>query len=200
MKSMAGLAALVVTGLCVSGCQQPQSSANTNDAPSVTEKPFVAGGSIEMQLEAGGYEVRPAAGNQIRVTLSGNIGDAKVELTADGTRADLKVKDTPRNNFHATIEVPKSADLVVRLGAGDLVMGAITGNKDVENNAGNITIAVGDAKDYSSVDASVKAGDISAAPFGGSKSGLLQHFTWAGAGQYKLRANLIAGNLLLKND
>ena len=198
MKSMTGLAALVVTVSCVSGCQQPQNSANTNDAPVVTEKPFAAGGTIDMQLEAGGYEVRAAAGNQIGVTVSGNIGNAKVELSADGARADLKVKDTPRNNFHATIEVPTSADLVVRLGAGDLVMADITGNKDVENNAGNITIAVGDAKNYSSVDASVKAGDINAAPFGGSKSGLLQHFTWAGDGKYKLRANLGAGNLSLK--
>jgi hypothetical protein len=200
MKSMAGLAALVLTGFCLSGCQQPQNTANTNQTPQVTEKPFVAGGSIHMQLEAGGYEVRPAADNQIRVTFSGNIGDAKLELTTDGAHAELKVQDTPHNNFRAVLEVPKSADLVVRLGAGDLAIGAITGNKDVENNAGNITIAVGDAANYSSVDASVKAGDISAAPFGGSKSGLLQHFTWEGKGQYKLRANLIAGNLSLRSN
>ena len=41
------------------------------------------------------------------------------------------------------------------------------------------------------------AGDIQAGAFGGSKSGLLQHFTWSGHGKYTLRANLGAGNLTL---
>ena len=36
-----------------------------------------------------------------------------------------------------------------------------------------------------------------ASPFGGSKSGLLQEFTWSGSGKYTLRAHLGAGNLVL---
>ena len=76
-------------------------------------------------------------------------------------------------------------------------MAAITGNKNVERAGGNIKIAVGDPEDYSSVDASVKAGDIDASAFGGSRSGLLQHFTWTGHGKYKLTANLGAGNVVL---
>jgi hypothetical protein len=198
MKALA-LASLVAAGSCASACQQAQNRANTTEKPIVAEKPFVAGGSIDMQLDGGAYEVRAAADNRIRVTLSGNIGNANVELTAGGTRADVKVKDTPHNNFHATIEVPKAADYVIRLTGGDLVVAAITGNKDVESYGGNMTIAVGDPNDYSSVDASVKAGDIDAGVFGGSKSGLLQHFTWSGPGKHTLRANLGAGNLVLRS-
>ncbi len=134
-----------------------------------------------LQLDGGTYEVRSAADDRIRVTLSGNTGYANVELTANRTQADVTVKDTPHNNFRATIEVPKAADLVIRLSGGDLMMAAITGNKDVESYGGDITIAVGDPNDYSNVDASVKDGDIDAGVFGGSKSGLLQHFTWSGA-------------------
>jgi hypothetical protein len=203
MKSTASLAALIVAGLCASGCHPAEDRAATDkpvaDKPIVSEKAFASGGSIAMQLDSGGYEIRPAAHNHIRVTLSGNTGNAKIELTADGTRADVKVKDTPGNNFHATIDVPKAADVVIRLSAGDLVMAGITGNKDVESYAGDIKIGVGDASDYSSVDASVKAGDIDAGVFGGSKSGLLQHFTWSGQGKYKLRASLGAGNLVLRS-
>jgi hypothetical protein len=196
---------LVAAFLCISACQQTQNTANTAGKPVeagppvATEKPFVAGGTIEMHLDGGGYEVRPAADDRIRVTLSGNTGKAEVEITAEGTHANVNVKDTPHNNFHATIEVPKAADLRIRLSGGDLVIADITGNKDVENNAGDIKIAVGDPNDYSSVDASVKAGDIDAGVFGGSRSGLFPHFTWSGPGKYSLRADLGAGNLALRS-
>ena len=193
MKSRASFAILLAAGFCASAFLQAQNKANA------TEKPFVAGGRIDMQLDGGNYEVRPAADNHIRVTLSGNTGTAKVALTTNGTHADVTVKDTPHNNFQATIDVPKAADLVIRLSGGNLVMAAITGNKDVESHAGNVEIAVGDPNDYSSVDASVKAGDIDAGVFGGSKSGLFQQFTWSGHGKYTLRAHLGAGNLTLRS-
>ena len=195
--SGAGVAVVLAAGLCASACVQMQNSA-TNEKPIVAEKPFAAGGKIVMHLDGGAYEIRPAADNHVRITTSGNTGDAKVELTANGSDADVQVKDTPRSNFHATIEVPQTADLIVRLTGGELEMAAITGNKDVESIGGNIRIAVGDPDDYSSVDASVKAGDIEAGVFGGSRSGLLQHFTWSGHGKYTLRANLGAGNLVLR--
>jgi hypothetical protein len=79
-------------------------------------------------------------------------------------------------------------------------MSGVTGNKDVESYAGDIKIGVGDPNDYSAVDASVKAGDIHADPFGGSKSGVLQQFTWSGNGKYRLHANLGTGNLVLRGQ
>ncbi len=192
MKSIISTAIVVAAGFCASAVLA-QNKANT------TEKPFASAGTIEMQLDGGNYTVRPAADNHIRVTLSGNTGNARVELTTSGTRANLVVKDTPNNNFQAAIEVPKVADLVVRLSAGNLVMAAIAGNKDIRNTAGNTEIAVGDPNDYASVDASVKAGDIDAGVFGGSKSGLFPHFTWSGRGKYTLRASVGAGNLMLRS-
>jgi hypothetical protein len=204
MKSVRNLAILVAAGLYASACVQTRDRADTSektvaDKPVVVaDKPFAGGGKIDLQLDGGGYEVHPAADDRIRVTLSGNVGNAKVELAAEGTHANVTVKDTPNNNFHATIEVPKTADLVIRLSGGDLVMAPITGNKDVESYAGDIKIGVGDPNDYSSVDASIKAGDIKAGVFGGSKSGLLQRFTWTGPGKYTLRASLGAGDLVLR--
>lgn len=204
MKSVQIFAMLVAAALSASACVQTHDKGDASektvaDKPVVTEKPFAAGGKIDIQLEGGAYEVQPAAGDRIRVTLSGNIGNAKVELAAEGTHAEVKVKDTPNNNFHATIEVPKTADLVIRLSGGDLLMAPITGNKDVEAYGGDIKIGVGDPNDYSSVDASVKAGDINAGVFGGSKSGLLQRFTWSGPGKYTLHASLGAGDLVLRS-
>ena len=203
MRSAATLAVLIAASWLVPACVRTDSTADTTDkslvatTPVVSEKAFVAGGTINLQLDGGSYEVRAAADNHIRVALNRNVGNAKAELMVDGTHADVKVKDT-KNNFQATIDVPQAADLVVRLSGGELTMAAITGNKDIESYGGDIKIGVGDPNDYASVDASVKAGDLQAGPFGAAKSGLLQHFTWSGQGKYTLRANLGAGNLVLR--
>ena len=204
MRSAATLAVLVAASSMLPACVHTDSNAETTEKslvavqPIVSEKTFVDGGTIKIQLDGGAYELRASADHHIRVALNRNVGNAKAELTVDGTHADVKVTDTPHSNFQATIEVPPTADLVIRLSGGDLTMAPIVGNKDVESYAGDIKIAVGDPNDYSSVDASVKAGDLQAGPFGETKSGLLQHFTWSGHGKYTLRANLGAGNLVLR--
>jgi hypothetical protein len=201
MRSIAPLVVLLAVGLGDSAClPTPNNSDTGNDTPVSAEKPFIAGGQIEMHLDGGGYEIRAAADDRIHLTTSGHTGNAKVEITTDDKNANVKVTDTPHNNFHAVIDVPKTADLVIRLTGGELTVASIAGNKDVESYAGNVAIDVGNANDYSTVDASVKAGDLNAAAFGGSKSGLLQHFTWSGPGKHKLRANLGAGNLVLRNN
>jgi hypothetical protein len=164
------------------------------------EKPFAAGGSIEMQLDGGNYEIHPASGGRVRVSFGGNVGDATADLAVSGTHATLAVKNTPHNNFKAIVEVPQTTDLVLHLSGGNLEIGAIAGNKDIDSKAGNVEIAVGDSKDYSSVDASVTAGNLDAGPFGSSKSGVGNHLTWSGGGKYTLRAKLLAGNLELKSE
>jgi hypothetical protein len=168
-------------------------------AQSMTEKPFVSGGKIDMQLDGGTYAIRPAADDHIRVAVSGNVGNARVEVTTNGTHADVIVKETPHTNFQATIDVPKASDLAIRLRAGNLAIAAIAGNKDIESKAGNTEIAIADPNEYASVDASVKAGGIDAGVFGASRSGVFQHFTWSGRGEYTLRANVVAGNLVLRS-
>jgi hypothetical protein len=199
VKCWVSVAIVLLAAGCsnVYGCS-PSDGPPEQNKTSLTERLFVSGGTIDMQLDGGNYAVRASADDHIRVALSGNTGNASVELTTSDTHATLVVKDTPHNNFQATIDVPKAADLTIRLSAGNLVMAAIAGNKDVTSNAGNTEITVGDPDEYASVDASVKAGDIDASVFGGSKSGLFPHFTWSGHGKYTLRANLGAGNLVLR--
>jgi hypothetical protein len=199
----AACSAMVLAAAC-GGSELPQtqterpSPTQAQAAAKPTEKPFASGGRIDMELGGGAYSVRAAQGNAIRVTLAGNVGAAKVDVSTEGAHARVLVKETPRNNFQATIEVPQTADLVIRLTAGELKVEAITGNKDIESNAGNVDIVTGDSKDYVSVDASVQAGDINAGAFGESRSGLFPRLTWSGQGKYTLRAKLIAGNLTLR--
>jgi hypothetical protein len=175
------------------------SAIQAQNAPSTTDKAFVSGGTIEMQLESGDYDVRPGSDQHIRVTVTGQTANTKVDLTTNSTQATLAIKDPPRKDFRGTIDVPKVSHLVIHLSAGNLTIGSIVGNKDIDSTAGNIEMAVGDPNEYSSVDASVKAGDINAAPFGGSKSGLFPHFTWSGKGKHTLRVRLGAGNVTIRH-
>jgi len=183
--------ALLVTGAAIAGVPVRA------QAPATTEKPFVAGGKIDIQLSGGDYDIQPAADNRIRVTLR-NAQATKVDVAASGSAATVKISNTPSNNFSATIEVPKVSNLTVHLTGGDLRVAEITGNKDIDAYAGDVVISVGDPTQYASVDTAVKAGDLNARPFGGSKSGLLQSFTWSGKGKYTLRVRLGAGDLELK--
>jgi len=143
------------------------------EAPApATDKPFVDGGKIDFDLDGGAYEIKAASDSHIRVAVSGTTGNAKVDVGIEGNNATIKVKDTPHSNFRAIVEVPAKSDLVVRLTGGELTVDQIIGNKDVESYGGNVRVAVGDPSEYARVDAAVKAGEIKAQPFGGSKSGL----------------------------
>ena len=197
LKSIATLSIFVIF---LSSCstQNPPEQQQMAPEKAVAEKPFTAGGNIDIQLDGGDYTLRAAADNTIRVAFAGNTGNARAELTVDGSRATVGVKNTPNNNFHASIEVPREANLVVHLGGGNLAIAGITGDKDINSGAGNVEIAVADPEEYSNAEGSVKAGDIDAGAFGKSASGLNPQFSWQGHGKYKLRASLGAGNLIVK--
>jgi hypothetical protein len=171
IKAATGFTLVAAASLTAFACVVFDAPVKTGP-PLTADKPFAAGGRVQIELASGGYEIRAAADNHVRITSDRNIGDASVEVTAEGGSARVESKDTPRN-FRATIEVPAQADLVIHLTAGELVIDAIAGNKDINSNAGEIRVAVGSPDDYASVDATLKAGDIQADAFGGSKSGVM---------------------------
>jgi hypothetical protein len=164
------------------------------------ERAFAPGGDIHMNLSAGDYRISGAKEDRIHVLWK--VGDARdlprVRVQADikGSEATLAT-DGVRNGFEVEIHVPTRSGLRVRLSAGDLTIGGIEGNKDIELHAGDLTIDVGRAEDYSRVDASLWAGDLEAPPFNVSKSGLFRSFDWKGSGAYTLHAHLKAGDLRL---
>lgn len=161
-------------------------------------KDFVSGGKIWMTLESGGYEIKPSPDNRIHVTWNeAHSKGVKVTVTPNGKWADLKVEGTP-NHFNATIEVPATTDLRVRLTAGQLTVGEINGDKDIEGNAGDVIVKVGKSSDWSQVDASVTAGALNAPAFQADRGGLFRSFQWKGPGKHKLHVHLTAGNITLQ--
>ncbi len=170
--------------------------AQTSASPA--EKDFVSGGKVVVTLESGDYEVHASSDNRIHVRWNEASG-ARVKLSTNGKSADLRVENTPHNNFHATIEVPALTDLRIRLTAGDMSVTGIQGDKDIELHAGDLNISVGSSSDWGDVDASVTAGDIHAPAFQTAKGGLFRSFHWKGPGKYRLHVHLMAGDVNLRN-
>jgi len=200
MKGMIALAfsCLAVVGLA--GMEPASVWGNAQTLGSPAEKDFVSGGKIEITLESGDYHVRASSDSRIHVRWNeASARGVRVKLTTNGKSAELRVENTPHNNFHATIELPALADVRVRLTAGNLEMAPIKGDKDIEANAGNLNISVGSSNDWGDVDASVTAGDLHAPAFQKATGGLFRSFKWKGPGKYRLRVHLTAGDINLRN-
>lgn len=169
-------------------------------AGSPAEKDFVSGGKVEMTLESGDYKIRASSDNRIHVSWNeASAKGVRVKLTTNGKSADVRVENTPHDNFHAIIEVPALADVRIRLTAGNLEMAGIKGDKDIELNAGNLDVSVGSSSDWGDVDASVTAGDVNAPAFKEARGGLFRSFKWKGPGKYRLHVHVMAGNVGLRN-
>ena len=197
MNSKANL--IFLAAITLASCSSRPEQATVIAPVMKVDKPFTAAGSIEMQLDGGDYIIRASPDERIRVSFGGNTGNAAADLGTSGTHANLVIRDTPHSNFRATVEVPATADLTVHLSGGNLEVAAIAGNKEIDSKAGNVGIAIPNANDYGTVDATVKVGNLNAGPFGDSGSGLSPHLKWSGSGKYTLRASLGAGNLELKH-
>jgi len=170
----------------------------TRDQP--IEKAFARGGRIGFRLGAGDYRISGATEDKIRVTWQvdkGDPGDVQVSADVSGTTAIVRTT-SHHHSIRYSIDVPSRSDVEVDLSAGDIQVRGIEGSKRVESWAGDVIIDVGKAEQYRQVDASVRAGDISAAPFNQSTGGLFRSVHWTGKGSYSLTVRLFAGDLTLK--
>ena len=161
------------------------------------EKAFPKGGRVHLDLSAGDYTIRGGIADTVRVHWeTGNGESARADVTIDGAHAVVRTHG-PRNRFRVKIDVPQRADLDIELSAGDLSVNGIEGNKTLSMWAGDVTIEVGAADLYKRVDATVRAGEISARPFGKMTGGLFRSLHWQGSGKYTLDFKLTAGDLNL---
>ena len=163
---------------------------------------FPSGNRVRIHLRSGDFRIVGRDNNKISVRLDGknssSAQDLTVRLNRSENEADLRISGGPRNGLHVTVEVPASSMLYVRMPAGDLTVEGVSGDKDVELHAGDLTISVGNAADYARVDASVLSGDLEAPPFGESHGGLFRSFDKRGSGKYTLHAHVGAGDLTLR--
>jgi len=199
MARTRNVAAATIGAALLAGTAIPTTQeARTSDS---LERSFASNGRIRMDLSAGDYRIAGTQSDRIRLEWSvrgaDQLSHVKVDATVRGADATVSTDSPSNSHFKVVIQVPASSDLYVRLTAGDLRVEDIRGNKDIELHAGDVDIDVVRPEDYKHVDASVWAGDLTAAPFNVYKGGLFRSFDWNGSGPYKLHAKLKAGDLRL---
>jgi hypothetical protein len=196
------LAAAIVAGLQIVGVAQDAQKRVARDGQGSdwVERAFPRGGRIVMDLSAGDYTVRGGAFDSIRVRWearnSRRNDSVRTDVAVKGADATIRVRG-PKNDFHVTMDVPAIADIRMDVSAGEVSLRGIEGNKNVSMWAGEVTMEVGDAQLYRSVDTTVRFGEIQASPFGGSRGGILRSFHWNGSGKYTIVARLFAGEVRL---
>jgi hypothetical protein len=196
-------AAIVMAAVAWGAAALPAGAQTTTSSRNRIERAFVQGGQVFMDLSAGGYLIEGTDASKIRLTWKtrdpNDMDEVDVNIGVEGKVARIDT-DGPGDNFHVTIELPKRADLTIRLSAGEVSIRGIEGSKDVSAWAGELKIGVGRAADYRSVDASVTAGEIDGSAFKVKKEGLFRSFTKQGSGKYDLRVRLTAGEVVLSEE
>jgi hypothetical protein len=164
------------------------------------EKPFAESGQIRMDLASGDYEIVSSNAERIQIewqtgTSSGGSG-TPAEIEVKGSKAHITTTATAAH-FHATIKVPRSADLEIHQNGGGLRIGVVKGNKDLDNTTGNILVQIVSADHYGDVDVAVGVGNLFATPFERVKRGVGRSVKWAGPGEYRLHVRLGEGDINL---
>ena len=202
MKSILTMMAIAALLALASGSSADTKIQSTEVGKSHMEFDCAPRAQLRLHVRSGEIHIVGSDDAKITVDLTGKnadkIQDVKARLTCTNTAADLHLSGGPRNELLITIRVPKNSDLYARVPAGEVTVEAITGNKDVELHAGDLTIEVGDANNYHHVDASVYAGEVDAEIFGDSKGGLFRTVSKNANGQYLLHAHVGSGQITLR--
>ena len=201
MRVMAILFALsLVLGPCVLGSSNRMDVTDLPNHPFLTDIP--ANAHLRMYLRSGDIQISAREDNRVAVRYEGGskeeFKDLGVRFERSSDSSTLELHGGPDRDMHVLIEVPQNTSLFVRMSAGNLDLARIAGDKDVSLRAGDLTIAIGDPKEYSRIHASVLTGDLEAPPLGESHGGLFRSFTREGPGHFKLSAHVTAGDLTLR--
>lgn len=157
------------------------------------------GQALKLELSSGDYRIEAGATDKI-VVISQNQDSqsrAKPRFGVNTSAQEAAVKVDGPKNYVAVIQVPKRSNLKVRLNGGRLSVNGVDGDKDIESNAGMVSIDVGQPENYARVEASVDIGHIAAPPFQVEEEGFSRSFARDGAGSYHLRAHVGTGEIRL---
>lgn len=158
---------------------------------------------VRLHLRDGDFRIVGGESDEITIRTEGKNAPLakkmKVQIRRSGDCLDLTLLNVPKNELQVTIAIPRQTTLYARMRAGDLSVDGITGDKDVELVAGDLSIQVPNASDYGPVDLSVRFGDVSGNQFGDSKGLVGNSLKQEGTGKYRLHAHVFAGDLMLKD-
>jgi len=172
------------------------------DCGQTLDAPLHARASLTIDSRPAALEIAGTDKESIHVTCTADDSATaqRVRLRFSGTPdgGDLTVTGHygKNNNLRIRVEVPRKLNLRVSMGAGEVKVEEIAGDKDIDLYAGQISIASARPWDYRSVDLSVDIGEVKAPAYGADKGGFFPSFTKKTAdGEYGLHAHVITGEI-----
>jgi hypothetical protein len=157
---------------------------------------------LTIHSRAAGLEIVGTDQAAIHVSCtSGEAEDAqriRIQFQAKHDEETLTIAGDLRkgNNVRVRIEVPRKTSLRVEMSAGQVKVEEITGDKDINLYAGQITISSSHPWDYRHVDVSVSIGALKAPVYGADKGGFFRGITKETAdGEYSLHAHVLTGEI-----
>ena len=157
------------------------------------------GQTLKLELSSGDYQIEPGAAGKLTVISKqqDTSQPQKPRFGIDTNPKEAAVRVEGPKDYAAVIQVPKNTNLRIHLSGGRLRVDGINGDKDIESNAGDVSIDVGRPENYRQVEASVDRGHIDAPPFQVAEEGFDQSFSRVGPGSYHLRAHVRSGEIKL---
>ncbi|MGB9030183.1 MAG: hypothetical protein WCC27_08690, partial [Acidobacteriaceae bacterium] len=169
------------------------------------EAPLRSRAALVIESRPAGVDIVATDAETIRVSCTVNRQEyaGYVELRFSGTpgygRLHITGDDVRNENLHIRIEVPRKTNLRFHMGAGEVKVDGVVGDKDIDLYAGQISVTSPGGWSYKSLDASVDIGDVNAAAFGVDKGGFFRSFSRTTPdGEYRLRAHVLTGEIDLQ--
>jgi hypothetical protein len=185
-----------------------------------TSRSYPTGGvrDIRIDFPAGGLEITPTDAEEISVTMTATCRGGshcqeraeKIRLISDIQGGTLSFKlEGPRRKcvtgpvVHLEFHVPRSMDVAIEMGAGDLDIGTLAGNVAVQMGAGDIDIRSRE-QSFGSVNLDVGVGEAHLRRSSRSVEGkgfLSKRLHWDdGAGSGRIDVDLGVGDVDVRLD
>jgi hypothetical protein len=201
---LAGIPSLV-------GAQQPERKKLPFDrpAPWIIAKPMEQHGILVITMNLGELRIVHGEGKEIRLEIDPDRFAAtpadwvkEFDLAANRARIDLKLPKGDHNGGPVILYVPRQISVKAALGIGEMQVGVLEGDKDLEVGIGQLTVHIGDPKEYGFISASSSLGDVSDSVYEIHQKGLLgkQEEESQRGGIYKLRARVRIGEVDLTGE
>lgn len=195
MKILCAAAAAALVGCGITGTAQTVACGQVLDAP------LRPGSTLLIDSRPAGLEIAGADSQTIHVTCSADHADSPENYSiqfSGGPHATLRIRggSSHHGGVEVHISVPRRSNLQVEMGAGEVTVRNVRGDKDIDLYAGQVTISSPERWDYRSVDASVDIGEVKAAAYGEDTGGFFRSFSHRDdAGEYRLHVHVMTGEI-----
>jgi hypothetical protein len=166
---------------------------------------FAAGGMLHVHLKVGDLHIRRGDTNRIsvRYTIKSrheqNVKNSSMDFDVHGSDAtlDFHAPTTSNTSFEVELEVPANTNIDAHMKVGDLTVGNVEGDKDLELGVGDIRVTH-EPSTYHLIRASTGIGDVSSDGYGETSGWLGKTLKYHGDGKYELHAHVGVGDITLE--